>query len=125
MELTDGTLVGRVALNHVSRGAWQNANLGYFVDRDHGGRGIATEAVRLTLVFAFGTLALHRVQAAVMPGNAASIRVVEKNGFRREGLARRFLEINGRWEDHLLFALTSEDRSPLHGPDLPRGPGAP
>ena len=61
--------------------------------------------------FAFRRLGLHRVQAAVMPRNAASIRVLEKNGFRREGLAPRYLRINGEWEDHLIFARTAEDEA--------------
>ncbi len=59
--------------------------------------------------FAFLEAQLHRVQAAIMPHNVASIRVVEKNGFRPEGLAERYLEIDGRWEDHLIYALTRED----------------
>jgi ribosomal-protein-alanine N-acetyltransferase len=107
--LPSGELAGRVRLSVVVRGPWQNANLGYYVDRDQNGRGICTEAVGLVVGFAFEHLGLHRVQAAVMPRNAASIRVLEKNGFRREGLAPRYLRINGEWEDHLIFARTAED----------------
>lgn len=107
--LPDGPLVGRVRLSVVVRGPWQNANLGYYVDRAANGRGICTEAVGLVVGIALDRLGLHRVQAAVMPHNAASIRVLEKNGFRREGLAPRYLRINGRWEDHLIFAITGED----------------
>src|SRR5205085_692254 len=82
------------------------------VDRAANGRGICTEAVGLVVGIALDRLGLHRVQAAVMPRNAASIRVLEKNGFRREGLAPRYLRINGRWEDHLIFAVTAEDPRP-------------
>jgi ribosomal-protein-alanine N-acetyltransferase len=107
--LPTGELCGRVRLSVVVRGPWQNANLGYYVDRESNGRGICTEAVGLVVGFAFEGLGLHRVQAAVMPRNAPSLRVLEKNGFRREGLAPRYLRINGVWEDHVIFARTAED----------------
>ena len=110
-ELPDGAMRGRIALANVVRGAWENATLGYFVDRVAGGRGIATEAVGLALRFAFGPCRLHRVQAAVMPHNARSIRVLEKNGFRHEGFSPRYLRLAGSWRDHELFALTVEERS--------------
>ena len=109
--LPTGELVGRVRLSVVVRGPWQNANIGYYVDGEQNGRGICTEAVGLVTGFAFRRLGLHRVQAAVMPRNAASIRVLEKNGFRREGLAPHYLRINGEWEDHLIFARTAEDEA--------------
>jgi [ribosomal protein S5]-alanine N-acetyltransferase len=102
-------LIGRVALANVVRGVWQNATLGYWVSADAGSRGHATAAVRLVLAFAFEVAGLHRVQPAIMPRNARSRRVVEKCGFRHEGVALRYLKINGVWEDHDLFAMTSED----------------
>ena len=104
-----GVLVGRVALSNVVRAAWQNATLGYYVDRRHEGRGYATEGVRLVVRFAFRSVGLHRVQAGVMPRNKASIRVLEKAGFRHEGYSPRYLQINGIWEDHEMFAITIED----------------
>ena len=107
----DRRIVGRVTLGGVLRGAFQNAYLGYWIDKDHQGRGLMTEAVRATTAFAFSAAGLHRVQAAVMPQNAASVRVVEKVGYRREGMAERYLCIAGRWEDHALFAMTAEDWS--------------
>jgi [ribosomal protein S5]-alanine N-acetyltransferase len=110
--LRAGPLVGRVRLSVVVRGPWQNANIGYYVDRATNGRGICTEAVGLVVRFAFDRLDLHRVQAAVMPRNAPSIRVLEKNGFRREGLAPNYLQINGTWEDHVIFAITADDLNP-------------
>ena len=79
--------------------------------RDRNGRGYCTEALSGAMTFAFDLLQLHRIQAAIMPRNAASIRVVEKNGFRREGLAERYLLIGGRWEDHAIYAVTREDRT--------------
>jgi len=102
-------LVGRVALANVVRGAWHNATLGYWIARDVAGRGHATRAVRLVLRFAFEHAGLHRVQPAVIPRNAASMRVVEKAGFRLEGRALRYLLIAGTWEDHDIFAMTSEE----------------
>jgi ribosomal-protein-alanine N-acetyltransferase len=102
-------IVGAVGLNEVVRGAFENAYLGYWVDVGSTGRGYATQGVRLAVGFAFEEAQLHRVQAAVMPRNAASIRVVEKVGFRREGHALRYLRIAGVWEDHHLFALTREE----------------
>lgn len=101
-------LIGRVALTGVARGPFQNANLGYFMDQAHNGRGYMTEAVQLVTRFAFGQAGLHRIQAGVMPRNVGSIRVLEKAGFRREGLALNYLKINGVWEDHALFAITAD-----------------
>jgi len=103
-------LVGRISLGGISRGALQNAYLGYGVDIDHGGQGIATQAVTLAVEVAFDELGLHRVQAAVVPENKASARVLEKAGFREEGLARRYLFLDGQWKDHRMFAVTSDDR---------------
>ncbi|MEO3944158.1 GNAT family protein [Gorillibacterium sp. CAU 1737] len=102
-------LAGRIRLSAVHRGVWQNANVGYFVGVPYQGLGCGTEAVKQAARFAFLEAGLHRLQAAVMPWNHASLRVMEKAGFRREGLAERYLRINGIWEDHVLFALTAEE----------------
>ncbi|USG68386.1 GNAT family N-acetyltransferase [Brevibacillus ruminantium] len=104
-----GILIGRVNLSNVSRGAWQNATLGYLLDQSYNGQGIMTEAVGQVVRFAFTEGQLHRVQAAVMPHNLGSIKVLLKNGFRQEGLSLRYLQINGVWEDHLIFARTAEE----------------
>jgi ribosomal-protein-alanine N-acetyltransferase len=104
-------VVGRISLGGILRGAFQNAYLGYWIDAAHQGQGLMTEAVRAATNFAFGAAALHRVQAAVMPSNKASLRVLEKAGYRREGAAARYLCIAGAWEDHLLFAVTAEEWS--------------
>jgi ribosomal-protein-alanine N-acetyltransferase len=93
-------------------GAWHNATIGYFIDETHNGRGLATSAVRLVCKFGFEGAGLHRIQAGVMPRNASSARVLEKVGFRREGLAKRYLFIAGVWEDHDIYALTTEDWEP-------------
>jgi [ribosomal protein S5]-alanine N-acetyltransferase len=100
----DSELVGRIALSQIFRGIFQNAYLGYSIAERWNGQGLATEAVGVVMRFAFDDLALHRVQAAVMPRNISSIRVLEKNGFREEGYAVGYLCINGVWEDHRIFA---------------------
>ena len=102
-------LIGRVAVSNVVMGSWRNATIGYWIDEGSGSRGHATEAVLLALRFVFEELRLHRVQAAVMPHNARSLRVIEKCGLRDEGLALRYLQINGKWEDHRIFAMTAEE----------------
>ncbi|HEX2295080.1 MAG TPA: GNAT family protein [Actinomycetota bacterium] len=104
-----GELVGRITLSQVFRKAFQSCYLGYFVGEEHNGRGYATEAVRLAVRQAFDAVGLHRVQANVMTSNPRSARVLEKAGFRREGLALRYLQIAGRWEDHHMYAITVED----------------
>ncbi len=105
----DDRLIGRVALANVVRGPWQNATLGYWIDRDAVGRGHASRAVRLALLYAFEHVGLHRVQPAIIPRNTASRRVAASVGFRHEGRALRYLKINGVWEDHDIYALTRED----------------
>jgi len=112
-----GDLVGRVSLDNVVRGAWQNATVGYFVDQERNGHGIGTEAVRGAVEYAFGEGRLHRVQAGVMPRNGASIRVLEKVGFRHEGVSLRYLMINRVWEDHNMYAITAEEwpKEPVPG----------
>jgi ribosomal-protein-alanine N-acetyltransferase len=102
-------IIGRIALGGVLLGAFQNAYVGYWIDAAHQGRGLMTEAVRATTTFAFRVAGLHRLQAAVMPGNTASLRVLDKVGYRREGAAQRYLCIAGIWEDHEIFAVTSEE----------------
>jgi [ribosomal protein S5]-alanine N-acetyltransferase len=103
--------IGKIALNGVMRGAMFGAYLGYWMDVDQQGKGMVTEAIAAVLDFAFGAAGLHRVQAAIMPRNGRSLRVVEKLGFRREGYAERYLQIAGHWEDHILFAKTHEEHA--------------
>jgi ribosomal-protein-alanine N-acetyltransferase len=105
----DGPIIGRVSLSQVFRGIFQNAYLGYYVDTRYQQRGLTSEAVRLALDIAFGPLRLHRVQAAIMPHNDASLALIRRVGFRLEGKAERYLQIAGRWQDHFLFAMTAEE----------------
>ena len=101
-------LVGGLTISNVRRRAAQFATLGYWMGRDYAGQGLMTEAVGAVIPFAFETLGLHRIHAAFLPGNAASRRVLEKNGFKEEGYAENYLQIDGKWADHVLFALTRE-----------------
>lgn len=108
----DGVLLGGVTLANIRRGVAQSGSLGYWMGERHAGQGYMTAAVRVLVPFAFGTLRLHRVEAACIPGNAASIRLLEKAGFRREGYAREYLCIDGIWQDHLLYARLPQDPAP-------------
>lgn len=108
VEAGSGTLLGGITLSNVRRGSAQTASLGYWIGAPFTGRGRMQEAVATLLPFAFGTLHLHRIEAASMPDNAASMRVLESAGFKREGLAQSYLKINGRWEDHVLYARLAD-----------------
>ena len=110
-EKARGALVGGIGLTQVRRGVAQTGTLGYWVGQRFERRGYTTEAVRLIVRFAFRTLQLHRLEAACLPENLASRRVLEKCGFVREGYARQYLRICGDWRDHLTFALLEEDRA--------------
>jgi ribosomal-protein-alanine N-acetyltransferase len=102
------TLVGGITLSNIRRRAAQFVNIGYWMGQQFAGQGMMTEAVGVVLPFVFDSLDLHRVHAAFLPGNTASRRVLEKNGFIEEGFAKSYLQIDGRWEDHVLFGLTRE-----------------
>lgn len=107
---SDDALVGGITLSNVRRGVAQACSLGYWMGATFAGRGLMTAGVKAITPFVFDTLRLHRLEAACMPSNAASVRVLEKAGFQREGFARRYLCIAGVWQDHLLYAMVSEDR---------------
>lgn len=100
----DEEVIGNINLSQICRGAFQNAYLGYGIDQELQGRGLMTEAVGLVVSFAFEKLKLHRVQANTLVENIGSQRVLLKNNFVEEGLAKSYLEINGIWADHKLFA---------------------
>ncbi|MGY1809688.1 GNAT family N-acetyltransferase [Blastococcus sp. SYSU D00669] len=105
----DGRLAGQVTIDNVVRGAMRSGHLGYWIDRAEAGRGMASLAVALVCDHAFGPVGLHRLQADIRPENGPSQRLVERLGFTREGLLRRYLDIDGDWRDHLTFALLAED----------------
>jgi ribosomal-protein-alanine N-acetyltransferase len=105
----DEILLGGLTLANVRRGCAQAGSLGYWIGAAHARRGHMTAAVNALLPFAFETLKLHRVEAACIPTNAASVRLLERTGFRREGYARQYLCIDGVWQDHFLFARLKDD----------------
>ncbi len=110
-----GRLAGEITLSSIQRGPFQSAFLGYWIDQELAGLGLVPEATVVVLRFAFDELGLHRVEVAIVPRNRASRRVVEKLGLRDEGVACRFLEIDGIWEDHVRYAITSEEWSDRRG----------
>jgi [ribosomal protein S5]-alanine N-acetyltransferase len=106
---SDEVLVGGLTLSNIRRGCAQAGSLGYWMGAPYANRGHMTAAVSALIPFAFGTLRLHRIEAACIPSNAASVRLLERTGFRREGFARQYLCIDGVWQDHLLFARLRGD----------------
>ena len=105
----DGDFVGELNLSSVQRGPFQNAYVGYWIDQRHAGKGYTPEAFVVAARYSFEDLGLHRLQVAIIPRNGASRRVVEKLRLREEGVALRYLEINGVWEDHVRYGLTVEE----------------
>lgn len=104
-----GAIAGQLTVSGITWGSAMTATLGYWVDRERAGRGMAPTAVALATDYCFSTLGLHRMEINIRPENARSLRVVEKLGFRDEGLRVRYLHIAGQWADHRSFALTSEE----------------
>ena len=102
-------LVGGCTLSHVRRGVTQSAAIGYWIGMPYARHGYMYAALNAMLPFAFKTLGLHRLEAACIPENEPSRRLLLKLGFREEGRARRYLQINGEWRDHILFALLEDD----------------
>jgi ribosomal-protein-alanine N-acetyltransferase len=101
--------VGEINVNSVQRGPFQNSYVGYWIDKAHAGHGYVPEALVTVARFSFEDLGLHRLQIAIIPRNTASRRVAEKLDLREEGVAVRYLEINGVWEDHVRYAITLEE----------------
>jgi ribosomal-protein-alanine N-acetyltransferase len=105
---SDGALVGGLTLANIRRGVAQAGSLGYWTGLPFVRQGYMTAAVRAVIPFAFASLRLHRLEAACIPSNSGSIKLLEKTGFVREGYAREYLCINGIWQDHLLYAHVND-----------------
>lgn len=105
----DGHFAGEINLSIIQRGPFQSSYVGYWIDEARAGHGYMPEALVLLCRTAFEELRLHRIQISIIPRNTASRRVVEKLGIRDEGIAQRYLEINGVWEDHIRYAMTVEE----------------
>jgi ribosomal-protein-alanine N-acetyltransferase len=102
---SDGAIVGGIELSRIARGNFRSAYLGYQIGGPHARQGLMTEALRIAVTDAFGRLKLHRLEANIQPGNVASIRLVRRLGFTREGFSRAYLKIGGRWRDHERWAI--------------------
>ncbi len=105
----DGAFAGEINLNNVVRGAFQSATIGYWIDKSRAGRSLMSEAVVVLAQYAFEEMRLHRLEICIIPRNVNSRRVMEKLDIRTEGVAERFLEINGVWEDHIRYGITYEE----------------
>ncbi len=105
----DGAFVGQINVSNIVRGSAQFASIGYWIDRDHAGRGITTRAVAMVIDHCFEKVGLHRLEIAIRPENSASLRIVEKLQIPYVGFAPRYLHIDGDWRDHKVFAITRED----------------
>ncbi|MFF2755094.1 GNAT family N-acetyltransferase [Psychrobacillus sp. NPDC058041] len=104
-KINGDVLIGTIGLFQIFRGPRESALLGYSLDQEHNGKGYTTEATNLVVNYAFEILNLHRIEAGVMPNNIGSIRVLEKAGFHKEGIAKKNVKINGSWEDHQMLAI--------------------
>lgn len=107
--VTDEEIIGRLSLAGISRGPFQSAGLGYWIDKDHQGEGLASLAVQAILAQARDELGLHRVEASTLVQSVGSQRVLLKNGFHQIGMAPRYLQIAGRWQDHNLYQVILHD----------------
>jgi ribosomal-protein-alanine N-acetyltransferase len=103
----EGNLVGGISLNDIQRGIGQKGTLGYWVGKPFAGQGLMTEATNLVCDFAFNSLRLHRVEASCLPHNEPSKKLLQHLGFEEEGYAKAYLQINGKWEDHVLWGRTA------------------
>lgn len=110
LDTASGQLLGGITLGNIRRGVALSGHVGYWIGERHAGRGLMVDALNLLTRYSFDTLNLHRIEAACIPGNIRSVRVLEKAGFQREGLLRSYLKINGTWHDHFLYSLISDDR---------------
>lgn len=121
-EAATGTLLGGITVGQIRRGVAQSCTLGYWMGEAHAGAGWMHRAVEGLKPFIFEVEGLHRIEAACLPSNERSIRLLEKSGFRREGYLRNYLKIAGHWEDHHLYSHLAEDRTrPGAPPRLQRG----
>jgi ribosomal-protein-alanine N-acetyltransferase len=114
-------IIGQVSLNHIGYGALMGATAGYWMSSAYEGKGLMAEALSLALDFAFGNLTLHRVEANIIPRNARSIALVERLGFRFEGVATQLVRINGVWEDHGRYAMLADEWANRQMANLPSG----
>ena len=102
-------LLGGMTIGYIRRGAAQSCMIGYWMGERHAGQGHMLAALKIAIPYIYGQLQLHRIEAACIPDNWKSVRLLEKSGFEREGLLRKYLKINGEWRDHVMFSRLPED----------------
>ncbi|MCM3337564.1 GNAT family N-acetyltransferase [Paenibacillus sp. MER TA 81-3] len=102
-------IIGSITLSNIVKGGFLSCYLGYRIDEQERNKGYMTEGIKHMIEFAFNILQLHRIEANIMPRNTASIKVVQKLGFHNEGAAKKYLKINGNWEDHVHMVLLNDD----------------
>lgn len=111
----DMSLLGGITAGHIRRGAAQCCMIGYWMGEQYAGQGHMSAALNMVIPWLFDGLRLHRIEAACIPENARSIRLLENAGFKREGLLREYLKINGQWRDHVMYSLLSGEHAPVAG----------
>jgi ribosomal-protein-alanine N-acetyltransferase len=109
-ERGENTLLGGLTVGYIRRGAAQCCMIGYWMGEPHAGQGHMYGALKLAIPYIFSSLQLHRIEAACIPDNTRSIRLLEKAGFQQEGYLREYLKINGEWRDHVMFSLLATGR---------------
>ena len=114
--IEDDAIAGSINLSQISRGGFKSAYLGYQIGAPYAGRGYMTDAIQVGLSYAFNDLKLHRIEANIQPHNTASIALVKRAGFTKEGYSRRYLKICGRWRDHERWAMLAEDWRSINRP---------
>lgn len=107
------TLLGGITVGYIRRGAAQSCMIGYWIGEPYAAQGHMSAALKLVIPYIFNGLQLHRIEAACIPENFKSIRLLENAGFQREGLLREYLKINGEWRDHVMFSLISDSQNPV------------
>lgn len=112
-------VIGDISFNNIIRSAFQSCFVGYKMDKDNLNKGYMTEALGGVINYAWDELKLHRIEANIMPFNIPSIELVEKIGFKKEGFSEKYLKINGKWENHLRYAILNEE-PPVESDDMPK-----
>lgn len=108
-QANDQAVIGGININNIIRGAAQHCTLGYWLGESFQGQGYMSEAMRLILIYGFDTLKFHRFNAGTLPHNGRSSKLLRRFGFEEEGFAKSYLQINGEWQDHILFGLTEDN----------------
>lgn len=108
-DLESDDLVGVININNIQLGSMRMASLGYYGDQAYAGRGYMTEGMGLVLKYAVADLGLHRLETNIQPGNTASLKLVKRLGFKKEGFSPKYMQIGGKWRDHERWAILDDE----------------